>query len=48
MTAEQTLDNRRAVPEHPEDTRIVSVDITYRGNVGAAAGPGVKFNPSVI
>src|SRR5262249_43535279 len=27
MTAEQTLDNRRAVPEHPEDTRIVSIDI---------------------
>src|SRR5262245_47932736 len=27
MTAEQTLDNRRPVPEHPEDTRIVSVDI---------------------
>ena len=23
MTAEQTLDNRRAAPEHPEDTRIV-------------------------
>ena len=36
MTAEQTLDNRRAVPEHPEDTRIVSVDINTGGNVRAA------------
>ena len=27
MTAEQTLDNRRPAPEHPEDTRIVSIDI---------------------
>ena len=27
MTAEQTLDNRRAAPEHPDDTRIVSVNI---------------------
>ncbi len=34
MTAQQTLDNRRTVPEHPEDTRIVSVDITS----GAIAG----------
>lgn len=48
MTAEQTLDNRRAVPEHPEDTRIVSVDINA-GEVSAVpAGPGVKVNPSIL
>ena len=48
MTAEQTLDNRRAVPEHPEDTRIVSVDIASGATSERAAGPGVKFNPSVL
>jgi TolB protein len=48
MTAEQTLDNRRAVPEHPEDTRIISVDIKTGGISDLPAGPGVKFNPSIL
>ena len=48
MTAEQTLDNRRAVPEHPEDTRIVSVDITTGGVSELPAGPGVKVNPLLL
>lgn len=48
MTAEQTLDNRRAVPEHPEDTRIVSVDINTGGVSELSAGPGVKVNPSLL
>ena len=48
MTAEQTLDNRRAVPEHPENTRIVSVDIRTGGMSELPAGPGVKFNPSLL
>lgn len=48
MTAEQTLDNRRAVPEHPEDTRIVSVDINSGGMTELPAGRGVKFNPSIL
>ncbi|PYQ70085.1 MAG: hypothetical protein DMG01_28065 [Acidobacteria bacterium] len=48
MTAEQTLNNRRAVPEHPEDTRIVSIDIATGTASDVAAGPGVKFNPSVL
>jgi Tol biopolymer transport system component len=48
MTAEQTLDNRRAVPEHPEDTRIVTVDIKTGGITDLPAGPGVKFNPSIL
>jgi len=48
MTAEQTLDNRRAQPEHPEDTRIVSIDITSGTSVDLKSGPGAKFNPSVL
>jgi len=48
MTAEQTLDNRRPAPEHPEDTRIVSVDIGNGAMRDLPAGPGVKFNPSLL
>lgn len=48
MTAEQTLDNRRAVPEHPENTRIVSVDINTGGMSELPSGAGVKFNPSLL
>jgi TolB protein len=48
MTAEQTLDNRRPVPEHPEDTRLVSIDIATGATEDLPTGPGVKFNPSVL
>ena len=48
MTAEQTLDNRRAVPEHPEDTRIVAVDINAGEMSELPAGHGVKLNPSIL
>jgi len=48
MTAEQTLDNRRAVQEHPEDTRIVSVDVNTGTMSDLPVGRGVKFNPSVL
>ena len=48
MTAEQTLDNRRAVPEHPEDTRLVAVDVSNGVASDLPSGPGVKFNPSVL
>ena len=48
MTAEQTLDNRRAVPEHPEDTRIVAVDIDTGKMSELPAGRGVKLNPSIL
>lgn len=48
MTAEQTLDNRRAVPEHPEDTRLVAVDVSNGAASDLPSGPGVKFNPSVL
>jgi hypothetical protein len=48
MTAEQTLDNRRPIPEHPEDTRIISVDIATGEATDLPAGRGVKFNPSPL
>src|SRR5262249_24480237 len=48
MTAEQTLDNRRVVPEHPEDTRFVAIDIATGASTDVPAGPGVKFNPSLL
>ena len=48
MTAEQTLDNRRAAPEHPEDTRIVAIDIESGLASDLPSGPGVKFNPSPL
>ena len=48
MTAEQTLDNRRPVPEHPEDTRIIAVDIKTGAISDLPSGPGVKFNPSIL
>jgi len=48
MTAEQTLDNRRPQPEHPEDTRVVAIDITTGRASDVPSGPGVKFNPSPL
>ena len=48
MTAEQTLDNRRAVPEHPEDTQIVQVDIRTGSVSSLPAGRGVMLNPSIL
>jgi len=48
MTAEQTLDNRRPQPEHPEDTRVVAIDITTGQASDVPSGPGVKFNPSPL
>ncbi len=51
MTAEQTLANRRAVPEpnaNGNDTRLVTFDITNGTSADVAAGAGMKFNPSVV
>ena len=48
MTAEQTLDNRRNIPEHPEDTSLLSIDVATGRRSNIAAGPGVKFNPSFV
>ncbi len=48
MTAEQTLSNRRAVPEPVEDTRIASFDVETKRMSIVKSGPGVKFNPSLL
>lgn len=48
MTAEQTLDNRRPVQEHPEDTRLMSIDVASGAASEVQAGAGVKFNPSLL
>ena len=48
MTAEQTLDNRRAVPEHPEDTRIVSINVDSGRTTDLTVGHGVNLNPSLL
>ncbi len=36
------------MPEHPEDTRIVAVDIQTGVISDLPSGPGVKFNPSLL
>jgi TolB protein len=48
MGREQTLDNRRAAPEHPEDTRIVAIDVAGGTMSDLPAGHGVNFNPSPL
>src|SRR5690349_8959115 len=47
-SGEATLDNRLAVPEHPEDSRIIAIDVTSGMISNLAAGAGVKFNPSLL
>ena len=48
MDAEQTLDNRRAVPQHPHDTHLVSIDVATGVETDLRAGAGVTFNPSFL
>jgi TolB protein len=48
MGAEQTLDNRRAVPEHPENTRIVAIDVASGTIADLQTGPGVNYNPTLL
>src|SRR5262245_36490575 len=48
MTAEQTLENRRASPDPGNDTRLVSIDIATGMSSDVPAGPGVKMNPSPL
>jgi TolB protein len=48
MTAQQTMDGRRAVPERDEDTRIVAIDIDGGNVTELDVGPGVNFNPSLL
>ena len=51
MSAEQTLSNRRAVPESGPDgseTRLVSIDVTTGQADVVKSGSGVLFNPSFV
>ncbi|MDA1370405.1 MAG: hypothetical protein O2971_06545 [Proteobacteria bacterium] len=48
MTAQQTMDSRRAVPELGEDTQLVAIDVVSGSVTELAAGPGVKFNPAPL
>jgi len=47
-SGEATLDNRLSVPEHPEDSRIIAIDVASGTISNLAAGAGVKFNPSLL
>jgi TolB protein len=47
-TAEQTLDNRRSAPEHPQDTRIVAIDIESGTISPLPVGHGINFNASPL
>jgi Tol biopolymer transport system component len=48
MDVEKTLETRRASPLPGNDTRIVSIDVASGTTTDVPAGPGVKFNPSVL
>ncbi len=51
MTAEQTLSNRRAIPESgPDgtDTRLVSFDVSQGASENVKTAAGVLFNPSFV
>jgi TolB protein len=51
MTAEQTLNNRRAIPEagpDGNDTRLVSFDITTNAAENVMTAAGTVFNPSFV
>jgi TolB protein len=48
MTGEQTLANRQPNPVAGNDTRLVSFDVTTGAASDLPAGPGVKFNPSMV
>jgi TolB protein len=48
MDVQKTLETRRAVPRPGNDTRIVSIDVATGAMTDVPAGPGVKFNPSIL
>ena len=48
MDVEKTLETRRASPLPGNDTRIFSIDVASGTTTDVPAGPGVKFNPSVL
>ena len=48
MDVQRTLETRRASPQPGNDTRIVSIEVASGTATDVPAGPGVKFNPSVL
>jgi hypothetical protein len=42
------LDDRRPAPEHPEDSRIVAIDLASGTMSDLPVGHGVNFNPSLL
>jgi TolB protein len=48
MTAQETLDTRRASPAEGVDTRLVSIDVATNASTPVPAGPGTKLNPSFV
>lgn len=48
MDVQKTLETRRAVPLPGNDTRIVSIEVATGAVTDIPAGPGVKFNPSIL
>src|SRR5262249_42733103 len=48
MTAEQTLETRRASPKPGNDTRLVTIDVATKAVADVPSGPGVKFGPAFV
>ncbi|MGZ5370152.1 MAG: TolB family protein, partial [Aeromicrobium sp.] len=48
MTAEQTLANRRPLPEQGSETRLVWIDVVTGAVSNIDAGDGVKMHPSIL
>ena len=48
MDVQKTLETRRPSPQPGNDTRIVSIDVASGTATDVPAGPGVKFDPSVL
>ena len=48
MTAQQTMEGRRAGPDPGTTTRLVSIDVNTATSADLPAGPGVKMSPSPL
>ncbi|HEY2151844.1 MAG TPA: hypothetical protein VGH34_13620, partial [Vicinamibacterales bacterium] len=48
MELNTTLETRRPSPLPGNDTRVVTIDVATGAAVDVSAGPGVKFDPSIL